>query len=69
MELHTPADCLITLVEYMRTLGDSLGNILQVRDKDLVKWRRNHELKAQPAVIIASTSPNFQWRIVSMNMS
>jgi hypothetical protein len=42
MELHTPADCLITLAGYMRALGeDCLGNILRVRDKYLVKWRRN----------------------------
>ena len=60
MELHAQADCLITHGGYMRALGeDRLGNILQVRDKDLVEWRRNHELKAQPAVIIASTSLNF----------
>jgi len=60
MELHAQADCLITHGGYMRALGEGrLGNILQVRDKDLVEWRRNNDLKAQPAVIIASASLNF----------
>jgi riboflavin biosynthesis pyrimidine reductase len=60
MELHAQADCLITHGGYMRALGEGrLGNILQIRDKDLVEWRRNNGLKAQPAVIIASSSLNF----------
>jgi riboflavin biosynthesis pyrimidine reductase len=60
MELHAQADCLITHGGYMRALSEGrLGNILQIRDKDLVEWRRNNELKAQPAVIIASASLNF----------
>jgi len=60
MELHAQADCLISHGGYMRALGEGrLGNILQVRDKDLVEWRRNNNLKAQPAVIIASASLNF----------
>jgi riboflavin biosynthesis pyrimidine reductase len=60
MELHAQADCLITHGGYMRALGDGrLGNILQIRDKELVYWRRNHNLNAQPAVIIASASLNF----------
>jgi len=60
MELHAQADCLITHGGYMRALGESrLGNILQIRDKDLVEWRQNNDLKAQPAVIIASASLNF----------
>ncbi len=60
MELHAQADCLITHGGYMRALGENrLGNILQIRDKDLVQWRRNNGLKAQPAVIIASASLNF----------
>jgi riboflavin biosynthesis pyrimidine reductase len=59
-ELHAQADCLITHGGYMRALGEGrLGNILQIRDKDLVEWRRNNGLKAQPAVIIASASLNF----------
>ena len=59
-ELHAQADCLITHGGYMRALGEGrLGNILQVRDKDLVAWRRNNDLKAQAAVIIASASLNF----------
>ena len=60
MELHAQADCLITHGGYMRALGEGrLGNILQIRDKDLIDWRRNNALKAQPAVIIASASMNF----------
>ncbi len=60
MELHAQADCLITHGGYMRALGEGrLGNILQVKNKDLVKWRRNNGLKPQPAVIIASASLNF----------
>ncbi|MDD5410114.1 MAG: dihydrofolate reductase family protein [Methylobacter sp.] len=60
MELHAQADCLITHGGYMRALGEGrLGNILQVRNKDLVEWRRNHGLKPQPDVIIASASLNF----------
>ncbi len=60
MELHAQADCLITHGGYMRALGEGrLGNILQVRNKDLVEWRSNHGLKPQPAVIIASASLNF----------
>ena len=60
MELHAQADCLITHGGYMRALGEGrLGNILQVRNKDFVEWRRNHGLKPQPAIIIASASLNF----------
>jgi riboflavin biosynthesis pyrimidine reductase len=60
MELHVQADCLITHGGYMRALSEGrLGNILQIRDKDLVEWRRNKGLNAQPAVIIASASLDF----------
>ncbi|MCK9395349.1 MAG: dihydrofolate reductase family protein [Methylobacter sp.] len=60
MELHAQADCLITHGGYMRALGEKrLGNILQVRNDDLVEWRRNNGLKPQPAVIIASASLDF----------
>lgn len=60
MELHAQADCLITHGGYMRALSEGrLGNILQIRDKDLVEWRRNNGLKPQPAVVIASASLNF----------
>jgi len=60
MELHAQADCLITHGGYMRALGEGrLGNILQVKNKNLVEWRRNNGLKPQPAVIIASASLNF----------
>jgi len=60
MELQAQADCLITHGGYMRALSEGrLGNILQIRDKELVEWRRNNSLKPQPAVIIASASLNF----------
>ena len=60
MELHAQADCLITHGGYMRALSEGrLGNILQVRNKDFVEWRRNNSLKPQPTVIIASASLNF----------
>jgi riboflavin biosynthesis pyrimidine reductase len=60
MELHAQADCLITHGGYLRALSEGrLGNILQIRDKDLVEWRRNNNLRAQSAVIIASASLNF----------
>jgi riboflavin biosynthesis pyrimidine reductase len=60
MELHAQADCLITHGGYMRALYEGhLGNILQVRDNDLVEWRRHNGLKPQPTVIIASASLNF----------
>ena len=59
-ELHAQADCLISHGGYMRALSEGrLGNILQIRDKDLIEWRRNNGLSAQPAVIIASASLNF----------
>jgi riboflavin biosynthesis pyrimidine reductase len=60
MELHAQADCIITHGGYMRALGEGrLGNILQVKDKALVEWRRDNGLQPQPAVIIASASLNF----------
>ncbi len=60
MELHAQADCLITHGGYMRALSEGrLGNILQIRDKDLVEWRQDNGLKPQPTVIIASGSLNF----------
>ncbi|MDD5321237.1 MAG: dihydrofolate reductase family protein [Methylococcales bacterium] len=60
MELQAQADCLITHGGYMRALNEGrLGNILQIRDKDLIAWRRDNGLKPQPAVVIASASLNF----------
>jgi len=60
MELHAQADCIITHGGYMRALGEGrLGNILQVKDKELIEWRLNNGLKPQPAVIIASASLSF----------
>jgi len=60
MELHAQADCIITHGGYMRALGEGrLGNILQVKDKELIEWRLNNGLKPQPAVIIASAGLSF----------
>jgi riboflavin biosynthesis pyrimidine reductase len=60
MELHAQADCLITHGGYLRALSEGrLGNILQISDRDLVEWRRNNDLRTQPAVVIASASLNF----------
>jgi riboflavin biosynthesis pyrimidine reductase len=60
MELHAQADCLITHGLYMRALDEGrLGNVLQIKDKDLVEWRVNNGLKEQPVVVIASASLNF----------
>lgn len=60
MELHAQADCLITHGGYMRALSEGrLGNILQIRNNDLIEWRRNNGLNPQPAVIIASASLDF----------
>jgi riboflavin biosynthesis pyrimidine reductase len=36
-----------------------LGNILQVKSNELIEWRRNHGLKPQLAVIIASANLDF----------
>ena len=60
MELHAQSDCLITHGGYMRALNEGrLGNILQIRDKDLAEWRCNNGLKPHPAVVIASSSLDF----------
>jgi riboflavin biosynthesis pyrimidine reductase len=60
MELHAQADCLITHGGYMRALSrGQLGNILQVRNKDLIEWRSNNGLSSHPAVVIASASLDF----------
>ena len=63
-ELHAQADCLITHSGYMRALADGrLGNVLQVNASgqagDLVQWRKQHGLPAQPAIVIASASLDF----------
>jgi riboflavin biosynthesis pyrimidine reductase len=59
-ELHAQSDCLITHGGYMRALDTGrLGNILQIRDDDLVEWRNNNGLNSQPAIVIASASLNF----------
>lgn len=60
MELHAQADCLITHGGYMRALSKGgLGNILQIRDEELVDWRRQNGLKPHPDIVIASASLNF----------
>ena len=49
MELHAQSDCLITHGGYMRALNEGrLGNILQIRDKDLAEWRCNNGLNCIP---------------------
>ena len=64
MELHAQADCLITHGGYLRALATKqLGNILQVGNHpkctDLINWRKNNKLTAQPAIVIASASLDF----------
>ncbi|MGR9035982.1 MAG: RibD family protein [Gammaproteobacteria bacterium] len=60
MELHAQSDCLITHGGYMRALSKGgLGNILQIRDEELIDWRRQNGLKPHPDVVIASASLNF----------
>ena len=63
-ELHAQADCLITHGGYLRALaGGKLGNVLQVnaagRSADLVQWRKENGLTAQPAIVVASASLDF----------
>jgi riboflavin biosynthesis pyrimidine reductase len=59
-ELHAQADCLITHGGYLRALAQrKLGNMLQVRAPDLVKWRLRNGLSAQPALIVASSTLRF----------
>ncbi len=59
-ELHAQADCLITHGGYLRALArGELGNVLQVNAPDLVQWRAQNGLPAQPAIVIASASLDF----------
>jgi len=59
-ELQAQSDCLITHGGYLRALDQAiLGNILQIRDADLLEYRRNHGLTPQPILVIASASLNF----------
>lgn len=70
MELHAQADCLITHGGYLRALKQGrLGNILQIKDEDLITWRHEHGLKPQPAVIIASASLDFPMHDSLLNTS
>ncbi len=64
LELHAQADCLITHGGYLRALAaGQLGNILQVGNShnsaDIVEWRRQRGLPAQPAIVVASSSLDF----------
>ena len=64
LELQAQADCLITHGGYLRSLAEGrLGNILQVgahpAGADLIDWRLQHGLPAQPAIVIASASLDF----------
>ncbi len=63
-ELQAQSDCMITHGGYLRSLANGqLGNILQVglreEAKDLVEWRNNNGLSAQPDLVIASSSLDF----------
>jgi riboflavin biosynthesis pyrimidine reductase len=65
LELHAQADCLITHGGYLRALAAGrLGNVLQVnangQTNDLTRWRAQHGLPAQPAIVVASASLNFE---------
>jgi riboflavin biosynthesis pyrimidine reductase len=64
LELECQADCLITHGGYLRALAAGrLGNILQIgahpAAADLLQWRLDRGLPAQPAVAIASASLEF----------
>lgn len=59
-ELQAQSDCMITHGGYLRALdAGRLGNILQIRDDELVEWRNNNGLNSQPTIVIASASLNF----------
>jgi riboflavin biosynthesis pyrimidine reductase len=64
-ELQAHADAVITHGAYLRALAHGrLGNILQVGTRadaaDLLDWRHAHGMHAQPAVIIASRTLDFE---------
>lgn len=64
LELEAQADCLITHGGYLRSLAAGrLGNILQIGQRedsrDLARWRLEHGLSPQPAIVIASASLDF----------
>jgi riboflavin biosynthesis pyrimidine reductase len=64
LELQAQADCLITHGGYLRAIAAGrLDDILQVGTRegthDLARWRRDHGLVPQPAVVIASASLDF----------
>jgi riboflavin biosynthesis pyrimidine reductase len=59
-ELQAQSDCLITHGGYLRALNNGLlGNILQIRDADLLDYRRSNGLPAQPILVIASATLDF----------
>jgi riboflavin biosynthesis pyrimidine reductase len=59
-ELQAQSDCLITHGGYLRALNKGLlGNILQIRDADLLEYRRSNGLPTQPVLVIASATLDF----------
>lgn len=64
LELQAQADCLVTHGGYLRDVAAGrLDDVLQIgtRDpgRDLVRWRTENGLPAQPAVVIVSSSLDF----------
>ena len=64
LELEAQADCLITHGGYLRAVAAGrLDDILQVglteATTDLARWRAQHGLPPQPAVVVASASLDF----------
>jgi riboflavin biosynthesis pyrimidine reductase len=65
LELHAQADCLITHGGYLRALAQNrLGNILQLDSspqmRDLCDWRLSQGLERQPAVLVVSSTLDFE---------
>ncbi|HEY0836547.1 MAG TPA: dihydrofolate reductase family protein [Azospirillum sp.] len=64
LELQAQADCLITNSGYLRDLAAGrLDDVLQVgatdATRDLARWRAEHGLPPQPAVVVVSASLDF----------
>ncbi|MDQ2106584.1 RibD family protein [Azospirillum isscasi] len=64
LELQAQADCLVTHGGYLRDLAAGrLDDVLQIGThgvgRDLLRWREEKGLPAQPAVVIASASLDF----------
>jgi riboflavin biosynthesis pyrimidine reductase len=65
MELQAQADCVITHGGYLRAIAAGrLDDVLQVGARegarDLADWRRDNGLAAQPAIVVASGSLDFE---------